>query len=107
ASAKTGTWGSQGEILFSDFRQQDGGIRRATAEGGTTELAVGNGPHGAGPLWPHFLPDGGQYLYLAFQVGQGYQVLIGSLAGGEPKVLMPPSSRVAYASPGYVFFVRE
>jgi eukaryotic-like serine/threonine-protein kinase len=105
-TAKTGTWGSRGEILFADFRTPDGGIRRVKAEGGTSELAVGNGPNGAGPLWPHFLPDGRQYLYLAFQVGQGYQTLIGSLEGGAPRVLMPPSSRVEFAS-GYVFFVRE
>src|SRR5262249_3053651 len=40
ATTFTGTWGSQGEILFSDFRNPDGGIRRVTAQGGTAELAV-------------------------------------------------------------------
>jgi len=107
ATALVGTWGSRDEILFSDFRQQDGGIRRVKAEGGTAELAVNNGPNQQAALWPTFLPDGRRFLYLAFQINRGYQVWIGSLEGGEPKVLMPASSRVAYASPGYLFFVRE
>jgi eukaryotic-like serine/threonine-protein kinase len=106
ASALTGTWGSQGEILFSDFQQQEGGIRRVKAEGGVAHLAVGGSINHSLPLWPYFLPNGKQYLYLAYQESRGYQVWIGSLEGSEPKVLMPPSSRVAFAS-GYLFFVRE
>jgi len=101
ATALVGTWGSRGDILFSDFRKPGGGIRRVKAEGGTSELVLENDG-----LWPYFLPDGRHFLYAAFQINQGYQLLIGSLEGGEPKVLMPAPSRVAIAS-GYVFFVRE
>lgn len=75
------------------------------AEGGAAELVV---PGKAAVLWPHFLPDGKRFLYIAYQIEQGgYQAFVGSLEGGIPKALMPLSSRLAYASPGYVFFVRE
>jgi serine/threonine protein kinase len=105
ATALNGTWGSQGEILFSDFNQ-DGGLRHVRAEGGTAEMAVHNGRNHTAVLWPHFLPDG-RFLYIAFEMPRGYQVWIGSLDGGEPKALMPAFSRVEYATPGYLFFVRE
>jgi len=106
ATALVGTWGKQGDILFSDFRPPDGGIRRVKAEGGTADLAVSNSEN-LSSAWPHFLPDGRRFSYLSFSPGRGYQVNIGSLEGGAPKVLMPVSSRVAAVSPGYLFFVRE
>src|SRR5262249_46933722 len=100
ATTFTGTWGSQGEILFSDFRNPDGGIRRVTAQGGTAELAVDPTPDNPKVLWPHFLPDGWQFLYLAFQLSRGsWRLWIGSLAGGEARVLIPLSSRVAFGKP--------
>src|SRR5438477_9529378 len=36
-TAKTGTWGSRGDILFADFRNPDGGIRHVKAEGGMSD----------------------------------------------------------------------
>jgi hypothetical protein len=104
ATALVGTWGSQGEILFSDFRRPGGGIRRVKAEGGTSELLVAANETAA--LWPHFLPDGKQFFYLGFQMDRGYQIMVGSLRGAKQKTLdARPSSRTGYALPGYVFFV--
>lgn len=105
ATAKTGTWGSQGDILFSDFRTPDGGIRRTKAEGGTAEMLIGSVPP---PFWPYFLPDGKRFLYSAYNpIDHGYRVLAGSLAGGEPKSVLASSSHAAYATPGFLLFVRE
>ena len=71
-------------------------------------MLIGGVPSSPTPLWPHFLPDGKQFLYNSFSLERGdYQVWIGSIAGGEPRTLMPAPSRVEYASPGYVLFVRE
>lgn len=102
ATALHGTWGSQGDILFADFRNVDGGIQRVKAAGGTPERAVRNMG-----LWPHFLPDGKRFLYIGYVENQGFRLLASSLGGGDPTIVMGASSRVAYASPGYLLFVRE
>jgi serine/threonine protein kinase/Tol biopolymer transport system component len=107
ATAFVGTWGSRGEILFSDFRDPDGGIRHVKAEGGMPELTVRSDSEHQALLWPQFLPNGKQFLYIDYQIPRGYQAMVGSLEGGSPKALMPVRSRLQYASPGYVFFVRE
>jgi len=107
ATAKTGTWGSQGDILFSDFRTPGGGIRRTKAEGGTSEMLIG-GVSETPPFWPYFLPDGKRFVYSAYSpTDHGYRLLAGSLAGGEPKFVLASNSRAAYASPGFLFTVRE
>ena len=107
ATAKTGTWGSQGDILFSDFRTPGGGIRRTKAEGGTAEMLIG-GVSETPPFWPYFLPDGKRFLYSAYNTtDHGYRLLAGSLAGGEPKSVLASSSHAAYASPGFLFTVLE
>ena len=106
-TAKTGTWGGQGDILFSVFESPVAESRVKRKEERQTCWSVAF-PAVRPALWPYFLPDGKKFLYNAFSLERGdYQVWIGSIGGGEPRTLMQAPSRVEYVSPGYVLFVRE
>jgi hypothetical protein len=58
--------------------------------------------------WPEFLPDGNHFIFLAY--GDDFddaRIKIGSLDSDETETLGSASSRVAYAEPGYLLFVRD
>ncbi len=89
--ARGGTWSAQNLILFASAL---GGIHRVTAPGGTptpvTEIRreAGEAQH----LWPHFLPDGKRFLFVAGSAQQpvgadANAVYVGSLDGSPPKRL--------------------
>jgi Tol biopolymer transport system component/tRNA A-37 threonylcarbamoyl transferase component Bud32 len=104
-TASTGSWGRRGDILFSDLHGK-GGIYRLPAEGGQVHPISQLGPSESWQFWPHFLPDGKHFLYLAGDT-RGRQVMVASLDGGAPRFLMRESSRAIYTAAGYLFFVRE
>jgi len=108
ATAGTGTWSAQGEILFSDTQTVRGGIYRVRSEGGEAKAIarVDTSKSEGAYHWPQFLPDGRRYLYLS-ATARGNDVRVGSIDGGVPTMLMPESSRVAFAPPGFLLYVRE
>src|SRR4029450_4741981 len=62
--------------------------------------------------WPEFLPDGRHFLYMATALEPNAPrapptVYIASLDSPETKRLTQMHSRMAYASPGYLFFVQD
>jgi Tol biopolymer transport system component len=106
--AVDGAWGSEDVILF------DGGIRDSIRQ-----IPAGGGP--ASPAtridrsrgerfhaWPQFLPDSRHFLYLAHGERQSdYRGLkVGSLDSDMTMLVGPCESRVEYAAPGYLVFVR-
>jgi Tol biopolymer transport system component len=58
-----------------------------------------------GHIFPHWLPDGKRFLYLALSVNaeRPSQLYLGSLDGGEPRPLRGVHSRAEYAS-GELFY---
>jgi serine/threonine protein kinase len=97
------TWNRENVILFAPTAS--GGLLRVSAAGGQTTPVTRLEPseHEASHRWPEFLPDGRRFLFL---VRPGNEVRVGSLASPETKRLFTADSRVLYAAPGYLLFVR-
>jgi Tol biopolymer transport system component len=106
--ATVGTWGEDGTILFA--RLDPPGIYRVSAAGGETSLVTSpEGPAGKGNhLWPFFL-DGSRFLYMTNErSGLGRRdIRVASLDGRDTTVVAPLKSRVEYAPPGYLFYLRD
>jgi Tol biopolymer transport system component len=104
-----GSWSPDGVILF-DGRGNDP-IWRVPAVGGVAkvEVQVGAKTGRSAAGWPVFLPDGKHYLWMSYGSDTSDQTLmVSTLDSGEaPKTLFKTTSRVVYAPPGYLLFVRE
>jgi eukaryotic-like serine/threonine-protein kinase len=95
--AGTGAWGADGVILIGTFGQP---LMRIPAGGGTpaamTSLdpALGETEH----LWPHFLPDGRRFLFLARTAdGEKNAIHLGSTKSSAVRRVVEANS-----NPGYV-----
>lgn len=101
------SWGRTGEIVFSPNPQDV--LYRVPASGGspipvtTLETKRQEQSH----RWPHFLPDGRHFVYLAWSGGQNDSISLGSLDSKEGKRLLNVESSAVYAPPGYLLYVRE
>jgi eukaryotic-like serine/threonine-protein kinase len=107
-SGRGGSWNRGGTIIFSPVAGS--GIFRISSAGGTavpvTRLDTGRAE--ITHRWPQFLPDGRHFLYYAFtSSGEASGTYVGSLDGGEPKLILRGDSNAVYAPPGYLLFVQE
>ena len=108
-SGADGTWSPKGIILF------DGGSRdsilRVAASGGPPEPAsfIDRSRGEVGHAWPQFLPDGEHFLFLALTAkAESTWIKAGKLGSKESKPLVVGAfSRLEFAAPGYVLFVRD
>ena len=105
-----GTWNREGTILFTKLFPT--GIYRVSDRGGEAALVLA--PEAArretALIFPHFLPDGRRFLYianLAPGAGATHELRLASLDSKESRTLARPGSRVEYAAPGYLLHVRE
>ncbi len=99
-----GSWNSDGTIIFTPA--QNTGLFKIPESGGVAVPL--NVPDAAKQElffeWPHFLPDGRHYLYLARSENSTEQQLhAGSLDSPETKPIANVGSRVEYAA-GYLFY---
>ena len=107
ASGAGGSWNREGVVLFSS---RSSPVHRVSAAGGTpTAVTVLDASRQqTSHLWPHFLPDGNHFLYLARSpIAENNAIWVGSLDGKDPKQLLSANSSVQYAPPGYLLFVRD
>ncbi|MEO8502510.1 MAG: protein kinase [Acidobacteriota bacterium] len=103
-----GSWSEQGVILFDG--SVDDPIRRVEAGGGVAriEQAVGKDDHKFEVGWPQFLPGGKRYLYVVSSGSADEDgVWLATLDGGVPRRLVDGLSRVEFAPPDSLLFVRE
>jgi len=104
-----GTWNRDGIILFSpDFRAP---IHQVSATGGTaTPVTRLDETKHTTHRWPAFCPDGKHFLYLAVAHGaaetEDNAVFLGSLDGGESRLVMRGSANAAYAA-DHLLFLRD
>jgi len=104
----SGAWSPQGVIVFK--RSADAGLSRVSAAGGAVTSATALDPsraevdHG----WPHFLPDGRRFLFVARsrQPEHDGVAYVGSLDSADRVRLVSTDSQVTYAPPGYVMHMR-
>jgi Tol biopolymer transport system component len=111
-----GAWapGKSGEgvIVFAPAPQS--GIFRVSAGGGeaTAITKLDTARHEASHRFPEFLPDGRHFLFVVtLENLEDTAIFAGDIeapAGGRNiRRLMANSSRVSYAPPGYLLFIRE
>jgi len=104
---QSGAWSPQGVIVF---KRTTGALSRVAAAGGPVTPATALDPsrgevdHG----WPHFLPDGRRFLFLARsrQPEHDSVAYVGSLDSMDRVRLFSTDSHVIYAPPGYVVYMR-
>jgi eukaryotic-like serine/threonine-protein kinase len=108
ATNRGGAWNREGVIVFG--ANVAGPLYRMAAAGGpstpvTTLDATRNQTlH----CWPHFLPDGRHFLYLARSAQpENSAIYVGSLDSNDSKFLVNSDSSPAYAQPGYLLFLRQ
>jgi serine/threonine protein kinase len=107
--AQTGSWNRDGVIVFK--RHSEGGLFRISAAGGdatpvtTLDASRAEVVHN----WPQFLPDGRHFLFLAISREPTLRAVayVGSLDSTERVELFPADSHVAYASPGFLLYMRD
>lgn len=104
------TWNRDGVILFASGTD---GIFRVSAEGGEPVQISKPDParNESHRLWPYFLPDGRHYFFLNGEAlkegGATHSIYLGSLDSAATTLLMRGGSRMAYAPPGYLLYVRD
>jgi hypothetical protein len=103
--ARGGSWAGD-TIIFTPYIYE--AVYRISASGGkpvavTTIDHVQHSTH----RWPHFLPDGKHFLYLAGHhlTGNG-EVYAGSIDGGSPKLVVKSKGSAFYAS-GHLLYFRD
>jgi serine/threonine protein kinase len=102
-----GTWGA-GVILFASTFE--GIVYRVPADGGHAPEAFIRPDPARGEArvgWPHFLPDGRSFLYVATRKDGTGHLMIASLDSAQPREVGAVNSRVEYADPGFVVFARD
>jgi len=108
-TARGGTWGASGEIVFAPNNGGNGLSRVDQTGSSPVQLTK---PELGDHRWPSFLPDGRRFLYLATR-GKSNGIHLASLDSPEDRLLTPDQSNPAYVSPsgkdpfGLLMFVRE
>jgi Tol biopolymer transport system component len=96
-------WNETGVILLGT----PAGIQRVSAEGGAPEVIVPKADSHAGLYWPHFLPGGRRFLYLAWAANPGDRaIMAASLDDPTPVKVMSAESNAVFAPAGYLIFHR-
>jgi hypothetical protein len=62
---------------------------------------------GVGYAYPHFLPDGKHFLFAAIRKDKHDDVLVGSLDGSAPRVVVRNASYPKYVASGHILFSRD
>ncbi len=106
--ARSGSWNEDGVIVFTPGA--GAGLHAVPATGGTPtpvttlDRARAESDH----LWPHFLPDGKRFVYLARSADpRNTGLYLGSLDGKTRALLAAVDSNAMFSPPGYLIYQRE
>ena len=102
-----GSWSRDGVILLGSLGQP---ISRIPSAGGrlTAVTRLDAARAETAHLFPHFLPDGLHFLFLARSIKPELSgIYVGSLNGGSPRRLLAGDTNAAFAPPGFLLFGRE
>src|SRR5262249_31292248 len=105
-SGPSATWNQDDLIIFD----QQGSLHRVSAAGGvsTAIRTPDKSKQEACYRLPSFLPDGRHFVYISVSTDPGRtEVRAGSLDSSDDRSLFASNSRVLYAPPGYLLFVRD
>jgi Tol biopolymer transport system component/predicted Ser/Thr protein kinase len=93
-----GSWSREGVIVFQPANTAGPLVRVSSAGGASSPLKTAQG------RLPWFLPDGQHFLYQV--LGANPAIRVGSLDGGETKMVMEAGSNALYAQ-GHILFLRD
>jgi Tol biopolymer transport system component len=101
-----GSWSADGTILFA--QQNRDFLYRVGAAGGEPVAATRlDPPRQSGHRFPHFLPDGRQFLFWAQGTPETAGIYLASLDGGAPTRLTAADAEGAFLPPDWLVFVRQ
>ncbi|HEY4491555.1 MAG TPA: protein kinase, partial [Acidobacteriota bacterium] len=107
AEPRGGAWNEQGVIVFAPHLLSN--LYKVSASGGeaveATELSEENDE--TSHRFPHFLPDGRHFLFMARSVEGKETVNIASLDNAASKVVLKDAAGPRYVPPGFLVFIRE
>jgi serine/threonine protein kinase len=99
-----GSWSERGVILYDGSGSDP--IRRVPAAGGVpTEVPLQQAA-GEQVGWPQFLPGGERFLFVVVS-GENEALKIADVDGSNVREILAGQSRVEYAPPGYLIYVRD
>jgi len=107
AGGADGSWSEAGTILWDNNVNDP--ILGVPASGGVPRVVVAAPEDDSYQLaWPQFIPGGEKFLYVIFG-GSDEQngIWMANADGSDPRRVVPGLSRVEYAPPGWLLFVRE
>jgi Tol biopolymer transport system component len=104
----SGTWNDKGVIVFTPGGRH--GLSRVPATGGSAvELTKLDPAHESAHRWPSFLPDGKHFLYVATTFGstENGRLYLGSLEGGDRKLIALTNLPAFYSRTGHLLYCRD
>lgn len=105
-SARGGTWGTTGTIVFA--AGSAGSLNAVPAGGGDAVVVTRvERPRQTGHRFPHFLPGGRHYLFYSLGAPGGRGVYVGTLGSTDAQRLFDADSAAVFAAPDRVLFARE
>jgi eukaryotic-like serine/threonine-protein kinase len=110
-NGRGGTWGRDGDILFSPDAIGVKGLYRVSAQGGTAIVYTlpDKKRYETSHRWPMFLPDGRHFLYLAANFtghSESNAIFVGSLDSQEKRFIVNTNANAVYVDPGYLIYKR-
>jgi len=100
-----GSWGADDNILFAELNNSI--FRVSSAGGAVTSLTKLDPSHQeSGHRWPQFLPDGRHFLFhVQGRLPEYRGIYVGSLDGGNKRLLIRCDTSGVYAWPGYLLYL--
>jgi Tol biopolymer transport system component len=105
SAAGTGSWSSEGVILFSSSSAAAGPFARVAASGGTTAILPLWDKNSIGNYSPVFLPDGQHFIFASSSTTET-GIFLGSLDGAAAVRLTSDEGRMAYLPSGWLLWTR-
>jgi eukaryotic-like serine/threonine-protein kinase len=105
-TGRGGSWNQYGTIIFTPTPTDP--IYRVSAAGGVPQAVTILDPTRITThRWPCFLPDGRHFLYLGGQPLTSGGIYVGCLDGNEQKLILHSYWNAAYATQGFLLFIRD
>jgi Tol biopolymer transport system component len=104
----SGSWNRDNTIIFAPTPGGNEGLRAVhigAADAGKLVTHADRSRGQRGHFSPQFLPDGRHFLFAVGGPTEA-ETWIGSLDGGEPRLLLRADAAARYAEPGYLIFRR-
>jgi serine/threonine-protein kinase len=105
-----GSWGDDGNIVFSPNSISGISLQRVSSAGGKVEPLTKLAEAETGHRWPQVLPGAKAVLYMAATAAGNYEnanIVVQPLPSGTPKVLIRGGYHPQYVGSGHVVYIHE